>query len=144
MRVLLDTNIYLSYLLGANDESAIRKVVEAGVQGKFIFLLPDALWDELIAVIKRKPYFHQRITVEQVALLRDILHPFSEKMREIAVPIPRVVRDVKDDYLLAHALLDNADYLVTGDADLLTLDPVGKLRIISPRAFATLLETIEG
>jgi putative PIN family toxin of toxin-antitoxin system len=56
--------------------------------------------------------------------------------------LPIHVRDPKDDHLLAAALGGKADYLVTGDADLLTLDRDPKLpnlRILSVRSFLDLL-----
>ena len=39
----------------------------------------------------------------------------------------------KDDYLLAYGLMGGADYLVTGDEDLLTLGDVEGLKIVSRR-----------
>ncbi len=135
MRVLIDVNVYLSYLLNPAADSAVCQVVEAGIMGEFTLLVPNALWQELVEVVRRKPHLQRRISAEQIQELRAILEAVGEPLPEIDVAIPRVVRDPKDDYLLAHALLDNADYLVTGDADLLALDPVGDLRILSPHAF---------
>jgi hypothetical protein len=51
-----------------------------------------------------------------------------------------VTRDPKDDYLIAYALVGAADYRVTGDRDLLVLGQVDDVKIVTPRAFATLLE----
>jgi len=139
MRVLLDANIYISYLLGPEPDSAILEAVESGIRGEYTILLPLALWEELVDVVTGKPYFQQRITPQQLRRLKEILEVFAEVLPEMEEAIPRVVRDPKDDYLLAHALLDAADYLVTGDADLLALDPVGALRIVSPRDFVRAL-----
>jgi len=38
----------------------------------------------------------------------------------------------RDDYLVAYALVGGADYLVTGDADLLVLARVGEVKIVTP------------
>ncbi|HEV8160029.1 MAG TPA: putative toxin-antitoxin system toxin component, PIN family, partial [Pyrinomonadaceae bacterium] len=47
-----------------------------------------------------------------------------------------VCRDPKDDKLLELALSGNADFLVTGDKDLLVLNPFrGGVKIITPREF---------
>jgi len=139
MRALIDTNIYLSYLLGPGPDSAVREVVEAGVRGEYTILLPVALWEEMTNVVQHKTYFRHRISPQELQQLQKILGAFAELLPEMEEPIPRVVRDPKDDYLLAHAVLDAADYLVTGDADLLTLDPVGSLRIVTPRDFVKIL-----
>jgi predicted nucleic acid-binding protein len=50
-----------------------------------------------------------------------------------------VGRDVKDDYLLAYAVVGDADYLVTGDEDLLVVGKIGSVNITSPSAFLELL-----
>lgn len=60
-------------------------------------------------------------------------------LTRIPDPIPAVIRDRDDDYLLAHALVGEADYLVTGDDDLTPLGRVGKLKIVSPSDFARAL-----
>ena len=49
--------------------------------------------------------------------------------------MPSVTRDRKDDYLLAYAVVGRADYLVTGDRDLLVLGEVEGVRIVSPAGF---------
>ncbi len=65
----------------------------------------------------------------------------SEIIPEINEPIPKVTRDWKDDYLLAYALVGQADYLVTGDNDLLVLQQVGNLSIVSPQEFLKTLQS---
>ena len=140
MRVLLDVNIYLSYLLKPETESAIARVVEAGILGDYTPVTPKALWDELENVVQRKPYLRERITPEQMHRFRSIIGAVAELTPEITAPIPRVTRDPKDDYLLAHAVLDDVDYLVTGDEDLLALREISPVRILTPRAFVRVLE----
>ncbi len=49
--------------------------------------------------------------------------------------IIEVCRDVKDNMLLELAVSGNAGYLVTGDKDLLVLDPFRGIRIVTPRQF---------
>ena len=62
------------------------------------------------------------------------LSPLPEKM-------PAISRDPKDDYLLAYAVSEKADYLVTGDDGLLTLEAIAGLRIVTPATFLSILET---
>ena len=57
--------------------------------------------------------------------------------------LPVQVRDPKDEHVLAAALSGKADYLVTGDEDLLHLDgdpKLGNLQIITAREFVNLLD----
>lgn len=54
----------------------------------------------------------------------------------------KVCRDEKDNFLLDLCLSGNADYLVTGDADLLTLNPFKKTEIIDYRSFEKVLRQL--
>jgi uncharacterized protein len=51
----------------------------------------------------------------------------------------RACRDPDDDRFLETALNSAGDCIVTGDADLLALDPFRRLRILTPRAFLELV-----
>jgi hypothetical protein len=113
--------------------------VRAAILGDFDLLLPEALLRELTARVSTKPYLAQRIDTTELAYLATILEAAAETIPMIHQPIPAVTRDPKDDYLIAYALVGKADFLVTGDADLLALGQVGSLRIITPRVFSQLL-----
>ena len=139
MRVLLDANLFVSYLLAPERESPSARIIRAALLGKFTLLLPEALLDELVRAVERKPYLRERIRPEEMAQLADILKSVAKIIPRITEPIPAVTRDPKDDYLIAYALVGEADYLVTGDKDLLVLEGVGTLRILTPRAFLGML-----
>jgi uncharacterized protein len=49
-------------------------------------------------------------------------------------------RDPKDDYLVAYGVVNEADYLITGDLDLLVLGQVGDLQIVNPAQFIAVLQ----
>ncbi len=46
---------------------------------------------------------------------------------------------MKDEYLPSHALLAKADYLVTGDEDLLALGELGGVTVVRPADFRRIL-----
>ncbi len=144
MRVLLDANLFVSYLLHPDQESPSAQIIRAAIQGEFTLLLPEALLDELVRAIDRKPYLRERIRPEEMAQLADIIKGVAEVIPRITEPIPAVTRDPKDDYLITYALVGEADYLVTGDKDLLVLEEVGTLRILTPRAFLGMLNERRG
>lgn len=54
--------------------------------------------------------------------------------------VTALTRDPKDDYLLAYALVGQADYLVTGDHDLLALQHVGDTQIVTTSEFWEILK----
>ncbi len=140
IRVLLDTNILISYLLTQQNESAINQVFDALYARDFVLLLPNKLLEELEAVFANKKYLAQRVKAQDRAAFVASLAAVAEIVPTITEEIPEVTRDPKDDYLLAYALVGRADYLVTGDEDLLTLGEVAGLKVVSPREFVTLLE----
>lgn len=136
MRVLLDANLFISYLLNPDRDSPVVRSVKAGVGGEYTLLLPAALLEEFSRRIVTKPYLAARIAPTDLEQLNAILSSVAETIPKIKRPIPAVTRDPKDDYLLAYALVGQADYLVSGDQDLLELRRAGKCQIVTPRAFA--------
>lgn len=139
MRAFPDANILISYLLSPTGESPINTIIEGAVTGRYTLLVAEALFQEFIQRVATKPYLARRITNREVERLVTILLTVAETVPPITEAIPEVIRDRKDDYLLAYALVGGADYLVTGDADLLVLKEVGGLKIVPPRQFADLL-----
>ena len=135
MRVLLDTNILISYLLDRRTASPIARIVEAGILGEFTLLLPEALLEEFSTSISGKRYLAKRITPAEMDQFAAILLAHGETIPKITETIPAVTRDPKDDYLLAYAVLGEADYLVTGDEGLLVLQHVQGVDILRPREF---------
>jgi uncharacterized protein len=51
-------------------------------------------------------------------------------------------RDPDDDKLLETAILGNADYLVTGDQDLLVLNPYQSVKIVTPAQFLAVIQLL--
>ena len=140
MRVLVDTNVLISFLLNPGEGGAIRSIFYALVEGKFTLLLPERLLNEMTITAQTKPRLAARISAERLNHFTALLRETGEPVAEIKSIIPAVVRDPDDDYVLAYALVGRADYLVTGDKDLLTLaGQVKGLTILSPAQFADLL-----
>jgi putative PIN family toxin of toxin-antitoxin system len=140
-RVMLDTNLFLIYFLPPADPSrTIFRLIDQLLSGSVQLVLPEELVDEIFLVIRTKPYFRKRISEQEAR------GAIADLQAEAVVPprlssIPGIVRDPKDDYLLAYAILERVDYLVTGDRDLLDLDgEIERLRIITAAAFLQLLE----
>jgi uncharacterized protein len=141
VRVLLDTNLFISYLLFPHGRNNPTLIVEAAVVGVFTLLLAGEGLAELTRRVSTKPYLIRRITPSDLAAALATLEAAGEIIPPIAAAVPATSRDRKDDYLLAYAVVGQADYLVTGDRDLLTLGEVEGVRIVSPATFMALLAT---
>jgi hypothetical protein len=141
MRVLIDTNVFISYLLTSHGSGAIQAIFDAWSQAAFTLLLPEALLDEILVTVTGRPHLSKRIPPNILEEFLATIKTFGETVPQITDPIPAVTRDPEDDYLLAYALVGAADYLVTGDNDLLTLNgTIPELRILSPRQFREVLQ----
>ncbi len=135
MRVLLDANIFISFLLHPQRQSPSARLIRAALIGRYTLLLPEAMLVEFRDRVRSKPYLAGRIDPADLDDLAAILLIAAEVVPAIAAPIPAITRDPKDDCLLAYAVVGEADFLVTGDEDLLALGQVGTMQIMTPRAF---------
>ena len=141
MRVLVDTNVLISILLKPSEGGPVRAFFHAFVAGRFTLLLPEWLIDELTNSVLSKPRFAKRISTTQLNRFTTLLRASAEQIAEIETPIPALSRDPDDDYVLAYALVGNADYLVTGDKDLLALQGlIAGLEIVTPARFVEILQ----
>lgn len=144
MRVLLDTNLFISYLLLPEGETPVPRIVRAALAGTFTLLVTDQLLAEMAGALARKPYLAARISAERGRAFLNLLDTIAERVPLPESPLPVISRDPKDNYLLSTAIAGQADYLVTGDADLLTLVGMVPVAIISPSAFVRVLESSGG
>jgi len=143
MRVLCDTNILISYLLAPENTGTIATVVERAYAGDYTLVLPAEVIGELRRKVAEKAWLAARIPPESAETFITALTAIAFIPEPITDPLPQIGRDRKDDYLLAYGTVAACDYLVTGDPDLLVLQQVGNLRIVSPLAFLTMLQRRE-
>lgn len=140
MRVLIDVNVWISYLLTTDMMSPVKVVVDAALRYRFTLLVTDQLLTEFQNKGRSKPYLANRIPEEAIARLVNELARVAERIPTVPGPLERIVRDPKDDYLLVHARAGNVDFLVTGDKDLLALaGTIPHPRIVSPADFLAAL-----
>ena len=125
-RIVTDTNVLVSRLLAAQSVPGLA-VREARRNG--MLLVSEATMNELAEVLAR-PRFDRYVSVEnRKQFLREL------GRRSEFVPIVcsvRECRDPKDDKFLEVALNGRANRIITGDADLLVLDPWRDVAVLSP------------
>ena len=139
MRVLIDTNVFISYLLTPHHTGSVSVIFDALAHWRFDLLLPQDLLAEIQQTVQNKKSLSQRIPEATLDEFMNLLRMFGEEIAKITEPIPPITRDPKDDYLIAYAIIGRADYLVTGDKDLLVLGAVDTVSIVTPVEFADLL-----
>ena len=125
-RVVADTNILVSRLI--LPESTPPQVLRR-VELESLLLFSESTMYELADVLSR-PKFDRYIS-------REDRKGFLQRLGKIAefVPIIQLIRecrDPKDDKFLEVALNGRADVIITGDADLLAMNPWRGIAILSP------------
>jgi putative PIN family toxin of toxin-antitoxin system len=127
VRAVIDTNVLLSGLLWRGTPHALMEKVRTGA---LILISSPALLAEFAEVMNR-PKFEAvliRSTTDPERMLGEL-----RRLAEIIDPPPlpqRVSRDPADDAVLALAAASQADLIITGDADLLTLGSHAGIPII--------------
>ncbi len=143
-RATVDTNLFVSGAI--SPTGAPRRLLRAWTDGRFRLVLSADHHAELADVLAR-PKLARLFRIEP-ADLAELLAGLAAVPRVIPAPtIPLTVRDPKDAKIVAAALGGEADYLVTGDDDLLVLarDPrLGRLRIVTVAAFLAVLGEQKG
>jgi len=133
MRVLLDANVVIRALLPLpNPYRSVDVIVDAALRRSFTVLMPRQLRREVLTRTSGRPYLNTRIERSDAERLVTLLEQTGEKQPVLVGPHSPFCRDPKDDYLVAYALSGAADYLVTGDDDLLVLDGRFPFRIVRP------------
>ena len=127
-RVIIDTNCWVSFLIGQRLHGLVDLLSEEQIQ----LIVCDELLEEIRDVTTRHKFAKYFPTKEVESLLE-----FLQLVGETVNPSLQVhlCRDEADDYLLALAIEANANYLVTGDLDLLVLGKVGDCQIVNVEAF---------
>jgi hypothetical protein len=135
MRVILDTNILLSALLSPLGPPA--KLLTAWERNRFTLVACDRLIEELREVTAR-PFFRARLRPSAAELLAAGIRDFSFFISDL--PSGPIAPDPKDSFLLALAQSSQAEFLVTGDKELLSLGHQQSTRIVTAVAMISELK----
>ncbi|HSM81192.1 MAG TPA: putative toxin-antitoxin system toxin component, PIN family [Nodosilinea sp.] len=136
-KVVLDTNVLVSALVFSRG--AMTTLREAWQDQHFTPLVSRTTATELIRVLAYPKFKLTRI--EQDDLLADYL-PYCEVVPMLPeLPAVPDCRDPLDVPFLQLALAGRADYLVTGDRDLLSLKTVFTIPIVNAEQFLAILYT---
>jgi putative PIN family toxin of toxin-antitoxin system len=140
MRAVIDTNVLLSALLWGGTPHALMEQVR---NGTVTLISSPALLAELTRVIDRPKFdvillrtnTSRAQTLAEVRLLAEVMDP-----PPLAQP---VCRDKDDDAVLALAIAAQADLVISGDDDLLSLGSFEGISILNPaQALQRVLESL--
>ena len=128
-RVVIDTNIWLSYLLGGLAFNQLQKIL---LDKHIAILISDKLKEEIVRIVNSRK-FSKYFSAEQ---MDDLIYILTYRTMHIRVTSKvQVCRDETDDFLLALCKDGNADFLITGDKAVLEIGKFYNTKIITLRSF---------
>jgi putative PIN family toxin of toxin-antitoxin system len=131
MRIFLDANILISGIIFKGKEHELL------IKNKNIFFITseDVLEETRAVIIEKFPE-----SSELVEIFLSILNPTVIKRKDYASKLNEysTVRDKNDRHILAAAIIGKVDYIVTGDADLLSLKNYNNISIVQARKIISL------
>lgn len=132
MRVVFDTNVLVAAFL---TEGLCSVLLPRARRKEFKLFVCPVILEEFERILLHKIKASRELVIEALEILleaSETVHPTEE--------IQRICRDRDDDKILACALSAEADYLVSGDRDLLEIGSFEELKIVSPREFEAFFE----
>jgi putative PIN family toxin of toxin-antitoxin system len=127
-RVVLDSNVIVS---GLGWSGPPAKVIDAALEGRFALLTSEPLIAELRRVLA---YPKLAKVIDDAERLVDLVEESGEVVQTSSVLA--VVDDESDNRVLEAAVDGAADYIVSGDDDLLGLGAFQGISIVTPGEFA--------
>ena len=133
IRVILDTNWYVSATINKNSR---RKLYELLTNQNLTILFSVQILNDYKLVIARDK-FKKVIKTQQIERFIGLV---LSKIESIEVKSDlEGSRDIKDNFLLSLSFDSNADYLITGDIDLLVLEKTGSTQILTFHEFSKII-----
>lgn len=128
MKVVIDTNVFVSSFFGGNP----GKIIDLWKKEKITLCLSHAILDEYIDVLSRIGMKDEAELEELLSLLsRGFNLLFTTKTPKIKI----VKNDPDDDKFIECAVALKADAIITGDREVLNIKEYTSIRILSPQQF---------
>jgi len=137
MRLVLDTNIFISaFYWGGNSQ----KIIDRIIKGTDELYISDKIINEISEVMNRPKFKTEKTTIN------GYIKTIEKSGKKVFVEgnIKGICRDKDDDDKLECAIICNADFLITGDDDLLILKNYENIKIITPKIFMNIINSTNG
>ena len=134
MKLVLDTNIFISaFYWGGNSQKVIDRVI-TGLDELYV---SNKILEEISKVMSRPKFKTGQETIDKYieTIEKNSKKVFTEDR------IKGICRDKDDDDKLECGMICNADYLITGDDDLLVLRNYETIKIITPKDYLVIISS---
>jgi len=133
-RVVLDTNVLISSLLFRGD---VSKLVDLWKKSAFIPVISKETFEELEAVLHYPKFGLSK--EERGEMVEEEILPFFEVV-EVKQEVKGICRDPADDKFISCAVSAGADFIVTGDKDLMDVKKCRSVKVLSASDFLEMLD----
>ena len=133
MKAVIDTNIWISFLIG----KLLAGLDDYILEGQLEVVISDEQLAEITTVLRR-PKFRKHFSSGDIEEFLSLIYKTA-----VIVEVHHTIkdcRDEKDNFILETAIRGKADYIVTGDKDLLVLNPYRGKKIIGFREFEDIIK----
>jgi putative PIN family toxin of toxin-antitoxin system len=135
MRIVLDTNVFISSFFGGHP----RSVIDLWKDGHLTVCLSRYIFDEYIEVLRRLGLYNTPELEELLKLFATGFHiVFTTRTPEV-----HVVSDPDDDKFIACAVALKAGYVVSGDKALVDIRQCQGIKIVTPREFLEIIGSLK-
>lgn len=131
-KIVLDTNIWIKFLI-TKDYTKLDSLL---LSAQVTLLFSEELLAEFIEVTRR-PKFKKYFPKSDVEAILDTIDDVAKFVKVVSKA--NVCRDPKDNFLLSLSKDGKADFLITGDNDLLQLKKFGKTKILTITQYLELI-----
>ncbi len=132
MRVVLDTNIFISSFFGGKP----KQIIDLWKNGKILFCLSDSILDEYIRVLQRLSLQNEPEMEELLGLFAKGIHIlFTKKTPDLNL----VAEDPDDNKFIECAIALEARYIVSGDKALLSYGDYMSVRILTAHDYLEII-----
>lgn len=131
MIAVFDTNVFIAAII---TEGICSKLLHRARMHEFSLISGPFIMTEIRRILSKK----FRLSHEEIASSIDPIIEAITEIIEHSFKVTKICRDPDDDNVLACATAAKADYLVTGDSDLLEIRSFKNIKIVTPRDFEAL------
>ena len=131
-KIIVDTNIWISFLIGKT-----LKGLQNYLDNKTVIIITCKEQIQELTLVFEKPKMKKYFTPEQIVEFFELLDESSVNI-DIKTKTD-ICRDLKDNYLISLAIDSNADFLITGDKDILVLNKVENTSMIKFNDFENVM-----
>jgi putative PIN family toxin of toxin-antitoxin system len=132
IKVVIDTNLFISFLIGKRLKGLRNKLIECSIE--LVFAEQNI---QELQIVTDRPKFRRYFPKADVADLVKFIRIIGSEY--LIHKVEQICRDPKDDFLLALSKKGKANYLVTGDTDLLELKNYHNTQIITVNEFENII-----